>query len=124
MTSSDPNRERPAFCLALEGSPNRTIFGNLSSFICRTCPNHLNLSLIIALESGIEPHFSYNLLFKTLSVSLMPRTIQNNFSGKHLANLHLLFGVPIFRAIFDHYHQYFLWKTPRKSSSSSECPCF
>ena len=50
--------------------------GNPSPFICRTYPSHLILSFIIALESGIEPHFSYSLLFEMLSVSRVPRTIR------------------------------------------------
>ena len=55
-------RGRPGFCLALDGSQTRTIFDNMSFFSCRTCSSHLNLSLIIALECGIEPNFSYSLL--------------------------------------------------------------
>ena len=54
---------RPSFFLVLDGWPTRTVFGNLSSFIRRTWPSYLNLFFIIALESGIEPHLSYNLLF-------------------------------------------------------------
>ena len=68
----------------------RTIFGNLSSFIRTTCSSHLNLSFIIALESGIEPHFSYSLLFEIRSVSRLLKTIRKQF----------------------------LWKTSSKSSSS------
>nr|CAG4635294.1 EOG090X01LO [Artemia franciscana] len=58
MTFSDPRRGRPAICLALDGWPKRTIFGNLPSFIHRTCPSRLKLSLIIAPEmlSLILPH--------------------------------------------------------------------
>nr|CAG4635687.1 EOG090X0C0Q [Artemia franciscana] len=33
------------------------MFDNLSSFICRTCPSHLNLFLIIALEAGLNHSF-------------------------------------------------------------------
>ena len=76
MTTSRPNHRRPAFHLALDGCPKRTIFGNLSSFIPSTCPSHINLSFIIALESGIEPHFSYSLLFEIWSISRTPRTIR------------------------------------------------
>ena len=56
MTSSHPRRGRPAFHLAPCSWPKKTIFSNLSSFIHRTWPSHLNLSFIIALESGIQPH--------------------------------------------------------------------
>ena len=45
-------QERPAFRLALDGWLKRMTSGNLSSFIHRTWP--LNLSFIIALESGIQ----------------------------------------------------------------------
>ena len=90
MTPSHPNQGRSVFCLALDGWPKRTIFGNLSSFICRSCPSHLNLYFVIALESGIEPHFSYSLLFEIWSVSQVPRT----------------------------FHRQFLWKTSIKSSST------
>ena len=69
MTSSYPNRGRPAFRLILDSWPKRTIFSSLSSFIRKACPNHLNLSLIIVIESGIEPHFSHILLFEIRSVS-------------------------------------------------------
>ena len=69
-----PDRGRPAFLLVLDGWPIRTIFGNLSSFIRRTCPNHLTLSFIIALESGIETHFVQTTVWNTIS---QPGT-QNN----------------------------------------------
>ena len=82
MTSSQPRQGRPAFRVAPDGWPKRTIFGNLSSFIRRTWPSHLNLSFIIAPESGIEPHFSYNLLFEIRSVSRVPRTIRRQFLWK------------------------------------------
>ena len=82
MTSFYPNRGRPAIRLALDGSPKRTIFGNLSSFIHRTCPWHLNLSLIIVIESEIEPQFLYSLLFELRSVSQIPRTIHKQFLWK------------------------------------------
>ena len=36
----------------LDGSPKRTIFGNLLSFIQRIYPSYLNLYLIIAFKSG------------------------------------------------------------------------
>jgi len=45
-------------------------------------PSHLNLSFIVALESVIEPHFSYSLLFEILSVSRVPRTIPSQFLWK------------------------------------------
>ena len=82
MTSSQPRRGRPAFRVAPDGWPKRTIFGNLSSFVCRTWPSHLNLSFIISLDSGIEPHFSYKLLFEIRSVSRVPRTIRTQFLWK------------------------------------------
>jgi len=81
MTSSHPNRGRPAFCLALNGWLRRTIFCNLLPYIHKTCPSLLNLSFVVALESEIEPYFSYSLLFETLSV-WVPRTIRRQFSGK------------------------------------------
>ena len=82
MTSSQPRQGQPAFFVAPDGWPKRTIFGNLSSFICRMWPSHLNLSSIIAPESRIEPHFSYNLLFEIQSVSWVPRTIRRQFLWK------------------------------------------
>ena len=57
VTSYHRVGERRAFCFALDGWPTWVIFGNISCFFCKTCPNHIMLSLIIALESGIEPHF-------------------------------------------------------------------
>ena len=45
-----------------------TNFGNMSSYIRETWPSHLNFSFIIALESGMTPHFSYSLLFYIRSV--------------------------------------------------------
>ena len=82
MTSSHPRQGWPAFRLTADGWPKRTIFGNLSSFIRRTWPNHLNLSFIIALESRIEPHITYSLLFEIRSVSRVPRTIRRQFLWK------------------------------------------
>ena len=82
MTSSQPRQGRPTFRVALDGWPKRTIFGNLSSFIRRTWPSHLNLYFILAPESGIEPHFSYNLLFEIRLVSRVPRTIRRQFLWK------------------------------------------
>ena len=82
MTSSHPRWGQPAFRLAPDGWRKRTIFCNLLSFIRRTWPSYLNLSFIIALESGIEPHFSYNLLFEIRSVSQVPRTIRGQFLWK------------------------------------------
>ena len=82
MASSHPNRGRHAFHPALDGWPKRRIFDNLSSFIHKMCPSHLILSLIIALESGIEPHFSYSLLFEIRSVSRLPRIIHRIFLQK------------------------------------------
>ena len=82
MTSSQSRQGRLAFRVAPDGWPKRTIFGNLSSFIRRTWPSYLNFSFIIALESGIEPHFSYNLLFEIRSVSWVPRTIRRQFLWK------------------------------------------
>ena len=79
MTSSQPRQGRPAFRVAPDEWP---ILGNLSSFIRRTWPSHLNLYFIVALESGIEPHFSYNLLFEIRSVSRVPRTNRRQFLWK------------------------------------------
>jgi hypothetical protein len=56
--------------------------GNLSCFIRRTCPSHLNPSLIIALENKIEPQFSHSLLFDKRSVSQVPKTILRQFLWK------------------------------------------
>ena len=92
MTSSHPKGGRPDFHGAPDGWPKRTIFGNLSSFIRRTWPSHLNLSFIIALYSGIEPHFSCNLLFEIRSVSRVPRTIRRQFLGKTSSNFSSAFG--------------------------------
>ena len=86
MTSSHPNRGRPALRLALDGWPKRTIFGNFSSFIRGTCPGHLNLYLIIALDSGIEPHFSYWLLFEIRSVSRVSRTIRRQWKTSSISS--------------------------------------
>ena len=44
--------------------------------------SHFNLSFIIALESGIEPNFSYKLLFEIQSVSRVPRAIRRQFLWK------------------------------------------
>ena len=67
------NWERTALRLALDGWLKMTIFGNLSSFIRRRGPSHLNLYLLIALESEIEEHFSHSLLFDIRSVSRVPK---------------------------------------------------
>ena len=91
--SSHPIQGRPTFRLALGGWLTRTIFVNRSSLICRTWPSHLNLSVIIALENAIKPHFSYSLLFKIWSVKRTPKKSTDNFSGKHLGN-----PPPFFRA--------------------------
>jgi len=69
MTSSHPNQGRHVLCLALGGRPIGKFFGYLSSVMCRVCPSHLNIYLIINLESGIESNFSYNLLFEVRSVN-------------------------------------------------------
>ena len=82
MTSSHPRRGRRAFRVAPDGWPKRRIFGSLSSFIHRTWLSQPNLSFIIALESGIEPHFSYSLLFEKRSVRWVPRTIHRQFLWK------------------------------------------
>jgi len=75
---SSPVWGRPAFHLALDGWPTWTIISNLSSFIRRKCPSHLNFSLIVALESMIEPCFSYSLFFEVRPVS-MPKTMRRKF---------------------------------------------
>ena len=82
MTSSHPRWGRPAFRVAPNSWPKRTIFGNLSSFIRRMWLSYLNLSFIIEPESWIEPYFSYNLLFEIRSVSRVPRTICSQFLWK------------------------------------------
>ena len=82
MISSHPNKRRPFFRLALDGWPTETIFGLLSYLIRITCPSHLNLSLITALERRIEPHFSHNQLLEILSVSWVPKTIRWQFFWK------------------------------------------
>ena len=79
MASSHPNHGRPVFCLPLDGWPTRTIFGNLSSFIHRTCLSHFKLSPIVVLETGIEPHFSHSLLFEIRSVNWIPRATRRQF---------------------------------------------
>ena len=57
-----------------------------SLLICHSpfvvCPSHLILSRIIALESGIKPHYSYSLLFVIRSVSQVPKTIHRQFIWK------------------------------------------
>ena len=78
MSYSYPRRGRPDFRVAPVGWPKTTIFGNLSSFICRTWPSHLNLSFIIALKSGIKPHFC-TVYCWIRSVSWVPRTIRWQF---------------------------------------------
>ena len=93
-----PRRGRPAFPLAIDGWPERTIFGNLSSFNRRTCPSHLNLSFIIALKRRIKPHFSYSILYEIRSVRRVPEKSEGNFSGKHIANLHPFFKAPMFQS--------------------------
>ena len=74
-----PNCRRPVFCLALNSCWKGTIFCNLSSFICRTCPSHLNLSLNVVFKSRIEPHFPLSLLFEIWSVSWGPKPIYSQF---------------------------------------------
>ena len=78
-TSSHPSQGRPAFCLVLDGRPKRIILSNLASFICRTCPSHFNLSLIVALETWIELHLLYSLLFKIRLVSHVLKTTRRQF---------------------------------------------
>ena len=113
FTSSHPNRGRPDFRLALDCWPKRTIFGNLSSFIHRTGPSHLNHSHIIALETGLEPHFSYSQLFEIRSVKRVPKTIRRQllwktyshfFSPSFSQQIFLCFSEhPSLRSIFDNY---------------------
>ena len=103
VTSSLPNCERPAFRLALDGWPKRTIVGNLSFFIHRSCHSPLNLSLIIVLKSGIELHFSYSLLFEIRSVSRVSRTICWQFLWKTSKKFSsAIRSAHAFRVIFDH----------------------
>jgi hypothetical protein len=78
----DPNWELPIFCVALDGCPTRMTCGNLSSFVRRTCPIHLNLFLIVTLDSDIGPIFGVNLLFEIQSDD------QNNqWTGFSLENI-------------------------------------
>ena len=105
MTSSNPKRGTPAFDLALENWLKRSFYGNLSSFFRRTCPSHLSLSVIIALESGILSHFSQKLLFEIRSVSRVPRRVRRQFiwnisskSSSYFRNAHAS------ETIFDHCH--------------------
>ena len=74
--------EWPVFCLVQDGWLTRWIFDILSSFICRTCPSNLNLSLIITIESGIVQHVSYCLQFEIRSVRRVPKTIFKQFLWK------------------------------------------
>ena len=97
MTFSHPRRARPAFHLALNGWLTRTFFGNLSSFIRITNPSHLNLSFIVALENMTGSHLLYSLLFGIQSARYLEHSI-GNFSRKHLANIHMLFGKPILQS--------------------------
>ena len=90
-----PKRRRPAFRSAQHGWPKRTIIGNLSSFILGTCPSYLNLSLIIALKSGIEPHFHTAFCLKYGQSAGYPEQSVGNFSGKRLVNLRPLFRAPM-----------------------------
>jgi hypothetical protein len=46
------------------------------------CPSHLNLSLIIAIESWIEPYCLCSLLFKIRTVKLEPKIIRRQFLWK------------------------------------------
>ena len=82
IPSSYHNCNLLVFRLALDDWPKRTIFGSLSSFIHGMCLFPLNLTFAITLESGIEPYFSYNLLFEIQSVSRVPRTIRRQFLRK------------------------------------------
>ena len=82
MILSRPSWRLYAFCLALDGSLKITVLGNVSSFFHRTCPSHLNLFLIIALEKGIGSHFSYSFLIQIRSVRCAPKTIHNQILGR------------------------------------------
>ena len=83
MTFSHPIRKRPVLRSALDGWPISVIFGSLLSFIGRTCPSVLNLFLIIALVSRVEPYFSHSLLFEIQSISWVSKTIRKQFQGYH-----------------------------------------
>ena len=82
-TSSQPNRGRPAFCLALDGWQERTFFGN---FHPETRHSHLKHSLIIGKKSGIKSHFLKSLLLEIRLVRYLKQSV-GNFPGKHTANL-------------------------------------
>ena len=58
--------------------------GNLSPLILRTCPSHLKLTLIMALESGIESHFSGAYCLKSGQSDGYPKESDDNSFGKHL----------------------------------------
>ena len=96
------------------------LLSSVSCFIHRTCPSHLNLSLIIALESGIEPHFSYSLLLEIRPVSRVPRTVGNS-SGKHLANIHPLFKAATGTSIRRPMRQQWLWRIFTLTLSKQPC---
>ena len=90
MLSFHSTRGRTAIQLGLYGWLRGTIFYHLSSLILKPCPSHPILSLIVALEKGIEIFFfSYSLLLDIRSVQQIPKPV----------------------------HRRFLWNTSNKSSS-------
>ena len=72
MTSFHSIRGRLVFCSVPDGWQRGTIFGNLTSFIRKRCPSHLNISFFITLRSGMEPYF---LFCDIPAVKRVPRTL-------------------------------------------------
>ena len=111
MTSSHPIRDRSAFYLALDGLPERTIFGKLLSVMRRPGPSNHNFCLIIALENRIEPHFSCRLLFEIRSVGRAPKVIFRQFFWKTSNKSSFVFWSVHFKTTLGHCHlcnfQYF-----------------
>jgi len=64
-------------------------------FICRKCPGHLYLSLIIALESSTYHTFHTVFCLNYGQSAGYPKQSVGNFSRKDLVNLYLPFGVPV-----------------------------
>ena len=106
MTSLLHIQRQSDFCLPRRRLPLKTILGNLSSFILRTCASHLNLSFILNLESGMGPYLSHSLLFEIQSVCWMPKTIRRKFIWKRSMLIILRFlEHPWFKIILDHFYR-------------------
>jgi hypothetical protein len=89
------SRRRPIFRLSLDGWPKRAIFGNMFGNVQRKFPNNFNLPLIVALDKGLEPYFSYSLLFEIRSVSQVPNTIRKQFLWETSIKSSSIFGAPM-----------------------------